>query len=318
MPGSAGGRVTAPAPRTSGRGARRGGPGAGRRRSPRPRSPPDPPGPTGRNRSACSSVTRRASWCRRPVPGAARSQTTRPVRSSSSTARRSSRTGAPPMPMLPSASSTVFQRPSPGSGSKTLRRRAETPRRRAWSTASRTMSTPSTTCPRSARCALIRPGPQPTSRVAPRQCASSSRSAWLTWRTQSCTGSGSSTGSAAHAARDTAERVAVDLAERVLGRLLGTGWRGHRETPRNACANWLSGAASATDLASATSSTSRSVVDLAEPGSGTQQGFPRQVTGARGRHRHPGQVPDQVRATDSEEPPATVERRPDDRGVRGR
>ena len=128
--------------------------------------------------------------------------------------RRSSRTGAPPMPMLPSASSTVSQRPSPGSGSNTLRRRAgdaappgllhrlvhdvdaqhDVPGRR--------------------EVGAHPAGPQPTSRVAPRQCPSSTRSAWLTGRVQSCTGSDAvDRVDAAHRARLAAEGVAVDLAE---------------------------------------------------------------------------------------------------------
>ena len=48
-------------------------------------------------------------------PGWSRSTTTRPAAEISSAARRSSLTGSPPMPMLPSASSAVSQRPSPGS-----------------------------------------------------------------------------------------------------------------------------------------------------------------------------------------------------------
>ena len=105
---------------------------------------------------------RRCSRCtRRPVPGAARSTTTRPPACTRRRARRSSATGSPPMPMLPSASSAVSQRPSWGRAPKTSRCRARMPRCRARATASGARSTPSTSWPRAASSAASRPGPQP-------------------------------------------------------------------------------------------------------------------------------------------------------------
>ena len=58
----------------------------------------------------------------------------------------SSRTGSPPMPMLPSASSAVPQRPSPGSASKTSRRNAA-PRGHGLVDRLRTTSIPSAVTP---------------------------------------------------------------------------------------------------------------------------------------------------------------------------
>ena len=112
----------------------------------------------------------------RPVPGGARSATTRPPGASSWAMRRSRRTGSPPMPRLPSASSTVSHRPSAGTRSKTLRRIAETPRSRVCQIASGTTSIPSTISPRSASSWVIRPGPQPTSSVGPAQRSSTAAS----------------------------------------------------------------------------------------------------------------------------------------------
>ena len=83
------------------------------------------------------------------------------------------------MPRLPSASSTVSQRPSPGSWSNTDRHSARAPRDVVRSTAALAMSTPSTGWPRWASAAASRPGPQPTSRVAPVQRSS------IVWSTTS-------------------------------------------------------------------------------------------------------------------------------------
>ena len=63
------------------------------------------------------------------TPGPASSTTTRPSAATSSPARSSRATGSPPMPTLPSASRAVCHRPSPGSRSKTSRRRADDPAR---------------------------------------------------------------------------------------------------------------------------------------------------------------------------------------------
>ena len=87
--------------------------------------------------------------------------------------RCSSRSGSPPMPMLPSISRMVGQRPAPGTRSNTLRSSAG--RYRAIGSA----RPPSRRCPRPARRAPLRasaetnrPGPQPTSSVGPVQRSS--------------------------------------------------------------------------------------------------------------------------------------------------
>ena len=106
-------------------------------------------------------LQRRAGWSKvgdHPAPGARSAAT-----------RRSSSTGSPPMPMLPSASRAHTQSPSPGSRSNTSRHSALTPRARVNETASGTMSIPRTPMPREARWQLILPAPQPTSSAGPPQ-----------------------------------------------------------------------------------------------------------------------------------------------------
>ena len=73
----------------------------------------DRPRGTGRLRRSPASQGRPAPT-RSPVPGGDSSTTTRPPGRAPRAPARSSRTGSPPMPMLPSASSAVCQRPSPG------------------------------------------------------------------------------------------------------------------------------------------------------------------------------------------------------------
>ena len=80
------------------------------------------------------------------------------------------------MPMLPSASSTCSQVPSPGSGPSTSRRTIGTPRRRQCRAATADTSTPSAGTPRAASAARSRPGPHPRSTAGPRQRSRSHRS----------------------------------------------------------------------------------------------------------------------------------------------
>ena len=123
--------------------------------------------------SGCSS---HAVSCSSTLPGSASTRSW-PPGASSCAQRRSSRAGSPPIPILPSASSTVAQRPCPGSESNTEQCRAGAPARRTRATAAREMSTPSAGIPRSVSATVSRPGPQPTSRTGPRQWPSSSSSA---------------------------------------------------------------------------------------------------------------------------------------------
>ena len=87
---------------------------------------------------------------------------------------------------------------------------------------------------------------------------------------------------------------------------------------RHACAKRLSGAAAATDSASTTSSTSRSVSTSLTLGTGADEGLAGEPPGARRRHRHPVEMREQVRSTHAEHPPAAVDGRSEDGGVRGR
>ena len=98
-----------------------------------------------------------------PAPGGATSTSTTPHRWSSSRTRASSAFGLPPMPMLPSRSTTERHRPSPGSGSNTDRVSTAAPRRTVSSRADGAVSIPSAGRPCAAAAATIRPGPQPTS-----------------------------------------------------------------------------------------------------------------------------------------------------------
>ena len=92
-------------------------------------APPRPTGTGRRRRSPVSSGGRRRPRCGCPARRPPTCST--PSGASRLRHRRSSRRGAPPMPMLPSASRTCRQRPCPGTGPNTSRRRAGTPRRRA-------------------------------------------------------------------------------------------------------------------------------------------------------------------------------------------
>ena len=71
------------------------------------------------------------------------------------------------MPTLPSASSSVCHRPSPGTGSKTLRRNALAPRARVWPIDAPETSMPRAGRPRAASASTKRPGPQPMSMTGP-------------------------------------------------------------------------------------------------------------------------------------------------------
>ena len=81
----------------------------------------------------------------------------------------SSAAGSPPMPMLPSASSTVRQRPAPGPGRTRRCSSARPPAARVISTAYGVTSMPRAGSPRSASATVSRPGPEPTSSVGPAQ-----------------------------------------------------------------------------------------------------------------------------------------------------
>jgi len=136
-----------------------------------------PCGPRGRRgRTGRRGVRAVRSAARPMLPGSA-SMRSWPSGASSCAQRCSSRAGSPPMPMLPSASRTVAQRPCPGSGSNTERCRAGAPAWRTRATAAGEMSTPSAGIPRSVSATVSRPGPQPTSRTGPRQWPSNSSSA---------------------------------------------------------------------------------------------------------------------------------------------
>ena len=154
-------------------GARPGRPRRRRGRSRRRRRPPTGTAGCGRARS-------RAGPCRvrTPVPGRREVDHHAAVRREQLAQPPSSATGSPPMPMLPSASSAVSQRPSPGSGSKTSRvqrrhaavaglaRPPRGPRR-----------CPSTSGPRAARCrGSSGPGRSRCRASGPAQCASTARS----------------------------------------------------------------------------------------------------------------------------------------------
>ena len=79
----------------------------------------------------------------------------------------SSTAGAPPIPMLPSSSSAVPQRPCPGTRSKIERWSTGAPRRRAMVSAGSEMSMPSVMVPDSASARAWRAGPQPMSSTGP-------------------------------------------------------------------------------------------------------------------------------------------------------
>ena len=86
--------------------------------------------------------------------------------------RRSSRSGSPPMPMLPSMSSTVGQRPSPGRSRTRCAAGPAAPGRGSARRRSRRCRRPSAATPRSVSADTNRPGPQPTSSTGPMQRSS--------------------------------------------------------------------------------------------------------------------------------------------------
>ena len=142
-----------------------------------PRSAPRPPAPTGspvgRTRPRC------APGPSPPVPRGARDRSPRaafrPPRAAARPAR-SSRAGSPPIPTLPSASSTCPHRPSPGTRANTSRRSITTPRARHCACATGEWSTPKAGTPRRASPTSSRPGPQPRSTVGPVHRSSSQAS----------------------------------------------------------------------------------------------------------------------------------------------
>ncbi len=141
----------------------------------------------------CGSVrSTTRTWARSSMSTWAVSAISRPPGHRSSATRSSRARGSPPMPMLPSMSRTVSQRPSPGSGSNTERRSAWPPRRTVWSTAASLTSMPRTTRPRAASSATSRPGPHPTSSTVPSHRSSTSRSTESARAHQRSTSSGSS------------------------------------------------------------------------------------------------------------------------------
>ena len=152
--------------RRCGRGGAGGARPPGRGRRWRRRRPP-PSRTTAPGTGPARAAPGRAANRRSALVGGSTSTTTVPSAASSSPQRRSSRSGSPPMPMLPSARSTVRHRPWPGSGSKTDFWRTGAPRLRHSATAAGAGSTPSATVPRWARPMTNRPGPQPTSRTGP-------------------------------------------------------------------------------------------------------------------------------------------------------
>ncbi len=117
-----------------------------------------------------------------PAPGRPSSVTTTPPGRSSSPARRSNRIGFSPMPMFPSASSTVEHRVPSGTGSWTEACSTSAPEARASWTAAGATSTPVQAVQAvPSRARISRPGPQPTSRVAlPQRASRSSSPAALT------------------------------------------------------------------------------------------------------------------------------------------
>ena len=124
------------------------------------------------------------------VRGGPTSASTRPVSHSREATRRSSTEGAPPMPMFPSRSSAVRQRPWPGTRSKIDRRSTGAPRRRAMASAGREMSMPRVTMPASASARAWRAGPQPMSSTGPSTRASNRCSAGETGSNHRWAGAG--------------------------------------------------------------------------------------------------------------------------------
>ena len=181
-----------------------------------------------------------------------------PCRASSVATRCSSTAGAPPIPMLPSSSSAVPQRPCPGTRSKIDRCSTGAPRRRAMASAGSEMSMPSVTMPDSASARAWRAGPQPMSSTGPSTRTSRRCSAGETGSNHRWAGAGRTRPSSArrHGAGDAA--VASSALERerssCLLRVLGVAVR----DPSTACAKRVVGAAPATASASWKSSTSRS------------------------------------------------------------
>ena len=282
--------------------------------------------PTGRSRSGGPRLTRRASWRRRPVPGrgevdhhaAAGASSSRAAAQQGARARRRCRCCRRRAARCPSG-------PRRASASKTLRRSAGTPRRRACSTASCTMSTASTAWP--ARAGGRSSGP------------ARSRRRW--WRP----GSGS-------AARGRSGRGAQPVVRRAAAR--SSGWipRTEQGSPRRASVKtslkvtWRApsvavlqpgrrpetrrcssprprGELGVPGRRAATDSASADLVDVAQgrrsrvdPGAGRARA-PSRVRAPvwLGGHRHLGEVGEQVGAGDAEQPPAPVVRRTEDRVV---
>ena len=111
-----------------------------------------------------------------PPPGGSTSTIASPPGRSSSAVRDSSRAGSPPIPTLPSRSSTLPHAPAGTRSEKTLARSARPPRRRASRTATGETSIPVAGRPWTASAASRRPGPQPTSSTGAAARSSASRS----------------------------------------------------------------------------------------------------------------------------------------------
>ncbi len=134
------------------------------------------------------------------------------------------------MPMLPSASSTWSQVPSPGSGPNTSRRTIGTPRRRQCRCATADTSTPSAGTPRAASAARSRPGPQPRSTAGPGQRSSSHRSSPAAARRHRRTARSTSTPVVAHEPGRGPGQGGVEARGQPTHRRPATGRR--RRTPR--------------------------------------------------------------------------------------
>ena len=150
-------------------------------------------------------------------------------------ARCSSRSGSPPMPMLPSASSTWPQVPSPGNGPNTSRRTIGVRRRRHSRCATADRSTPSAGTPRSPSADTRRPGPHPRSIIGPVQRSSSQRSSPSAERRHRGTARATSTPSSRTSRADAPARAGSKAARD--RRATGAGERDRRRgpAPRTGC-----------------------------------------------------------------------------------